>query len=130
MLEDRFQLRAHYEKRDLPVYDLVVAKGGPKLKMSQDQTPALRPAALTPPTPCAPPPTEKAVGPPAIDSHAIPRGILLVMKNLSDVTMTGTAVPIGDLVTMLQGQAGRLVIDKTDMKELFDINLKFRNRLP
>ena len=32
MLQDRYKLRAHTESRELPVYDLVVAKGGPKLK--------------------------------------------------------------------------------------------------
>ena len=32
LLEERFHLQAHMEKRDIPVYDLVVAKGGPKLK--------------------------------------------------------------------------------------------------
>jgi uncharacterized protein (TIGR03435 family) len=31
LLEDRFQLKVHREKRDLAAYDLVVAKGGPKL---------------------------------------------------------------------------------------------------
>src|SRR6185436_17718897 len=39
MLEDRFQLKAHLETRELPVYNLVVAKDGPKLKPSADQTP-------------------------------------------------------------------------------------------
>jgi uncharacterized protein (TIGR03435 family) len=34
LLEDRFQLRAHRETRELPVYALTVAKGGPKLKIS------------------------------------------------------------------------------------------------
>jgi uncharacterized protein (TIGR03435 family) len=32
LLEDRFQLRLHWEKRDIPVYELVVAKGGAKLQ--------------------------------------------------------------------------------------------------
>ncbi len=32
LLADRFQLKVHHEKRDMPVYVLVVAKGGPKLK--------------------------------------------------------------------------------------------------
>ncbi|HEY5056535.1 MAG TPA: TIGR03435 family protein [Acidobacteriaceae bacterium] len=32
LLSDRFQMKVHMEKRDMPVYDLVVAKGGPKLK--------------------------------------------------------------------------------------------------
>lgn len=31
LLEDRFQLIVHREKRELAAYDLVVAKGGPKL---------------------------------------------------------------------------------------------------
>lgn len=35
MLEDRFKLRVHHENRVLPVYALVVAKGGFKLKQSQ-----------------------------------------------------------------------------------------------
>jgi uncharacterized protein (TIGR03435 family) len=31
LLEERFQLKIRHEKRDLPVYELVVEKGGPKL---------------------------------------------------------------------------------------------------
>jgi uncharacterized protein (TIGR03435 family) len=32
LLRDRFHLQAHIEAKSLPVYDLVIAKGGPKLK--------------------------------------------------------------------------------------------------
>lgn len=32
LLADRFQLKVHHETRELPVYDLVIAKGGPKMK--------------------------------------------------------------------------------------------------
>ncbi len=32
LLEDRFQLKMHRETRQVPAYDLVVARGGPKLK--------------------------------------------------------------------------------------------------
>src|SRR5215510_4844795 len=39
MLEDRFQLKAHMETREQPIYNLVVAKDGLKLKRSEDQTP-------------------------------------------------------------------------------------------
>ncbi len=31
VLADRFQLKVHFEKRDFPAFNLVVAKGGPKL---------------------------------------------------------------------------------------------------
>jgi len=34
LLEDHLHLKAHLEKREMPVYDLVVAKGGPKMKES------------------------------------------------------------------------------------------------
>jgi uncharacterized protein (TIGR03435 family) len=32
LLRDRFRLNAHLDRRELPVYQLVVAKGGPRLK--------------------------------------------------------------------------------------------------
>jgi uncharacterized protein (TIGR03435 family) len=32
LLADRFQLRTHRESKELPVYVLAIAKGGPKLK--------------------------------------------------------------------------------------------------
>jgi uncharacterized protein (TIGR03435 family) len=37
LLEDRFHLKAHLEPKVKPVYDLVVAKGGLKIKLSQDE---------------------------------------------------------------------------------------------
>ena len=37
MLEDRFQLKVHRELRELPVYALVVAKKGSKMKLAADQ---------------------------------------------------------------------------------------------
>jgi uncharacterized protein (TIGR03435 family) len=39
LLIDRFHLKTHVEVKTLPVYELVVAKGGAKLKLSADQTP-------------------------------------------------------------------------------------------
>jgi len=35
VLTDRFHLKAHLQPKVMPVYDLVVARGGPKLKLSQ-----------------------------------------------------------------------------------------------
>jgi len=34
LLAERFQLRVHHAQKDLPIYNLVVGKGGPKLKES------------------------------------------------------------------------------------------------
>ena len=46
-LADRFKLTLHREQKELPIYALVVAKGGPKLKESAEEE--------TPPSPDAPP---------------------------------------------------------------------------
>jgi uncharacterized protein (TIGR03435 family) len=37
LLKDRFQLQTHTEVKTLPVYELVVVKGGPRFKLSADQ---------------------------------------------------------------------------------------------
>lgn len=39
LLADRFKLRAHFETREMPVYQLIVAKDGPKLEESPLSTP-------------------------------------------------------------------------------------------
>ena len=36
LIEDRFQLKAHLDPREVPFYDLVVGKDGLKLKASSD----------------------------------------------------------------------------------------------
>ncbi len=38
LLADRFQFKAHFETREMPVYELVLAKGGSKLKEDSDPT--------------------------------------------------------------------------------------------
>jgi uncharacterized protein (TIGR03435 family) len=39
LLEERFRLVVHHEARELPSYELVVAKGGPKLKAADAEAP-------------------------------------------------------------------------------------------
>lgn len=39
LLAERFQLKTHYVTKELPVYDLVVAKGGSKLKVTAETDP-------------------------------------------------------------------------------------------
>jgi uncharacterized protein (TIGR03435 family) len=47
LLAERFQLKTHRENREIPVYALVVAKGGPKLKESTEaDAPAAAPGAI------------------------------------------------------------------------------------
>jgi|SRR5262245_19871162 len=62
LLEDRFQLKTHRETRQLPVYNLIIAKDGLNMKLSEDQTPAVAdPDAppLNPNAPAQPDPSSK-----------------------------------------------------------------------
>lgn len=62
LLEERFKLKIHQDTRDVPVYELTVAAGGPKLAASVDGTcltfaevmklPPRRPAGYDGPAPC------------------------------------------------------------------------------
>jgi uncharacterized protein (TIGR03435 family) len=127
LLEDRFQLKAHLETRELPIYDLVVAKDGPKIKASENQTPPN--VGFGPGQPCAaaanlePGPGQR--GGPFDPRGPAPRGAMMMQMGTGGLTMSATAVPIANLVGLLQQQAGRQVIDKTNLKGLYDFKLQF-----
>jgi uncharacterized protein (TIGR03435 family) len=140
MLEDRFQLKAHKETRELPIYTLVVAKDGPKIKASADQTPpgagrggpALPcgpvPEALSsppPPPPPPPPPGPGGRGGPLDPNFAMPRGAVMMMTSAGSMTMRAAAVPLSTLIGSLQQSLGRPIVDKTDLKGLFDYTLQY-----
>jgi len=126
MLADRFQLKAHMEDRELPIYTLVVGKDGPKIKPSADQTPTAQQATPTPY--CGPAPsTPNPFGPnanPRDPNFIMPRGMLVAMGGPNGSTIRGAAIPLPNLLLMLQFQIGRPVVDKTDLKGLFDFTLQ------
>jgi uncharacterized protein (TIGR03435 family) len=115
LLEDRFQLKAHLETRELPIYELVVARGGPKLKMSEDQTP---PAPMSPADMAA---LMGRGGRGAGPAGPPPRG----MFNRGNGQYQGTSVRLNTMVNALTQQLGRPVIDKTGLDALYDISLKW-----
>jgi uncharacterized protein (TIGR03435 family) len=132
MMEDRFQLKAHLETRELPVYNLVVGKDGPKLKASADQTPPAiggggppQPCGPAGPPPVLPPPPGpgRGGGPPDISSRA--RGAMFMAFGPTGLTMQANSAPVANLVNLLQQFVGRPVMDKTDIKGLYDLKLVF-----
>jgi uncharacterized protein (TIGR03435 family) len=135
MLEDRFQLKAHMETRELQVYNLVVGKDGAKIKASEDQTPPAlgggaqpcgpAPSAPPPPPPPPPPPFAGERGGPSDPKFTLPRGAMMMMMNPTGLTLQASGVPVTSLIAMLQQQIGRPIIDKTDLKGLFDFKLQF-----
>jgi uncharacterized protein (TIGR03435 family) len=50
---------------------------------------------------------------------------MFMMFNPQGLTMRAAGVPVSNLVNMLQNQIGRPIIDKTDLKGLFDFQLQF-----
>ena len=106
LLADRFRLSLHRETKELPVYELVVAKGGPKLQKSSfkpDLKPGWQPL---PPKPGGPP----------------PKGGLF-MHGPGELTSTGSELSM--LVNILSHAVNRIVIDKTGLQGRYDYTLKW-----
>jgi uncharacterized protein (TIGR03435 family) len=135
LVEERFQLKAHMETRELAIYNLVVAKDGPKIKRSEDQTPVTQ-TQVQPPQLCAPlppPPTNPPIplippgqrGSPFDPASPAPRGFMGGMFSQSMIMLRGSAVTLTSMIGMMQQQVGRPVIDKTELKGLYDFTLRF-----
>jgi uncharacterized protein (TIGR03435 family) len=111
LLEDRFHLKFHRETRDLPVYDLVLNKRGPKL--SEDQTPP-GPHAATISFGSSPEPAAQ-----------LPRGAAHLSTGTGVMTLAANSITTATLLDLLQGQADRIVFDRTELKDRFNVDLEF-----
>jgi uncharacterized protein (TIGR03435 family) len=109
LLEDRFQLKIHRETRDLPIYELSIAKGGLKMKSSEDQTPFRPPQRGAP----LPPPMQPGGG--------MPRFSLRMGRG----SMEAVAMAIPNIVQAFSSQLGRTIVDKTGLKGLYDLKLQW-----
>jgi uncharacterized protein (TIGR03435 family) len=108
LLEERFQLKIHRESREIPVYELTVAKGGPKLQAATDAS------CITGPSPSSRLPVQ---APPRICG----RGVL--------TEKGGTGYPgntIAQFCSNLSGYFDRDVVDKTGITGVFDIHVDAR----
>jgi uncharacterized protein (TIGR03435 family) len=117
LLEDRFQLKWHRETRELAVYNLVVAKGGLKMRPSADQSP--------------PDPRQASISFDSLAERSKPlaRGAMRIATGSEASALVGSSVSIAALVTLLQGQADRIVFDKTNINTLFDFDLQYSNEV-
>ncbi len=120
MLVERFQLAVHHESTMLPVYQLVVAKNGPKLKES---------APVQGDAPTAPPATGPGDGfpnmPPGLPGLSAnygpgPDGRQQSHWRAQQQTMSAFAGMLG-----LPSNAGRIVVDKTGLAGKYDFTFFF-----
>ena len=111
LLADRFKLAISHESKEMPIYAMVVAKGGPKMKVS-DFKPPERPEAL-PPTP------------PKSGDRAMRGRIMMRPGNL-----TSTGIEMRMLADALSSFTGRPVIDKTNLSGRYEFTLQWTPNTP
>ncbi len=132
LLRERFKLNLHHSTKEQPIYALLVAKNGPKLKESVED-PNAPPA---PDFPFADGGGGKAVqhadsgpvmrkGDPATGPPAPPRGAMRMMVNNGRMKMVSDGQTMARFVDMLGTQVDRPVIDMTGLKGAYDISLEF-----
>jgi uncharacterized protein (TIGR03435 family) len=97
VLVDRFSLKYHYETRDLTVYVLVVAKGGPKLQASK----------------------------PAGDATRVMPGRSQVSASSTDMVLNMHGATSGAIARMISLQIGSIVLDKTGLMGKYDYTLEW-----
>jgi uncharacterized protein (TIGR03435 family) len=119
MLAERFKLAVHYELRERPVYDLVLARAdgrlGPEIKRSDldcDAIQTARRAASKEP-------------PPATSNGAPACGTSMHGGDAGSLQLLLGARPLSALATMIRSATERVVIDKTGLKGNYDVTLKY-----
>jgi uncharacterized protein (TIGR03435 family) len=112
VLEERLNLNYHHETRELPLYSLVVAKGGPKLKVSD--IPAPGPDGKIP---------DGGPGKPGDLGKGGPGPRMGIRMGRGDVEANGA--PIQLLTRILSQQLGRSVVDKTGLTGNYDFKLNW-----
>jgi uncharacterized protein (TIGR03435 family) len=129
LLAERFGMVVHHESRQLPMYELVVAKGGPKLKESAESAapaPAPPPVSQGPPTPVFPV-LKFNTDQDGLRQLAPGSGAALVMMSLGGAKARYSArqQPISELVRVMQSTLRHPVVDKTGLTGKYDFNLDF-----
>jgi uncharacterized protein (TIGR03435 family) len=124
LLEDRFKFRAHTETRQLPVYELTVARGGLKLPEPKEgscvTSPAAQPGGGAPAPPPPPPGAGQSV-PPMVP----PCGMAFVGISPAGGRIDGGKLTMEEFLNTLQSALGRPVFDKTQFSGTFDAHLEF-----
>ncbi len=112
LLADRFQLKLHHDKKEFPVYTLVVAKGGPKIKES------------------APAPEAAAGAPVNISASGAREGTSIDLGNgasftAADNKFEATKLTMLNTADLLSRYTDRPVVDMTELKGRYDFTLEF-----
>jgi uncharacterized protein (TIGR03435 family) len=116
LLVERFQMKAHHETRDLPAYDLVIAKGGLKMKEAVADTGG---------PPVGASEESIKVGPKGFPQLTRPGMSTAYSNESSAVRLTARAQPMWRLVGILRTELQKPVIDKTGLNGKYDFTLEY-----
>ena len=138
LLEERFKLAVHRDKKENPVLALVVAKGGAKMQESPapvaiDENTPLKPGEMSADTPDGP--VRLKVDPKTGESTVNMGAKGSMHYKVDPATMTmhldATQLKMDGLVDMLTqfsqmaGGGGRQIVDMTDLKGYYQVSLDF-----
>ena len=117
LLAERFHLKVHFTTKEFTVYELTVAKGGPKLKKAGEAPQKLEPGFRMPPP-----------GAKFAPSFGPPRNARLTFRDASMVDLVGQLRwPLSELGGQAYANAFTLgkVIDKTGLNGSYDFTLEY-----
>jgi uncharacterized protein (TIGR03435 family) len=102
VMADRFKLQAHVVPKEFPIYELVVAKDGPKLHQAK-------------------------AGDTYADGLKMPDGTPMAGSGatMGRGSFRGQQVTIDGILETLRGATGRRVVDKTGLSGQYDISLRW-----
>jgi uncharacterized protein (TIGR03435 family) len=133
LLTERFKLTLHREKKDLPMYALVVGKNGPKLKESVEEPAPKEGDAPKVSGPADDPLAGAAMrrlpmgrdGFPVLPPGAGGRGSTMMMMVNGNARMTATKQTMAGLAELLSNQLDLPVVDMTGLTGKYDYTLSF-----
>jgi uncharacterized protein (TIGR03435 family) len=122
LLAKRFRLAAHRERREMPAYNLVIAKGGPKLKKVADDSQNDDVVA-----PGASAPAKFTLGNDGFPVLQLEAGATsgTAMAHNGRVTDWMGKLTMEQFAAIMSARTGRPVNDRTGLKGRYDITLRF-----
>jgi uncharacterized protein (TIGR03435 family) len=128
LLSDRFKLKIHRAAREVPSYDLVVSKDGPKLKKSPANAGSAQDdGASPPPPPLSPSPVGKD-GFPTAPNIPAGRAGMFGTTGLRGIRLTARHQTMASLAEALTDYSGRPVLDTTGLTGEYDFTLTFSKK--
>ena len=125
LLMERFKLTLHREKKDLPMYALVVGKNGPKMKESVEDAAPKGGGTADDPAAAMGPPTVDRDGFPVLPPAAAGRTAVSLALMNGNVRMTASKQPMSGLAEDLSRQLDLPVVDMTGLTGKYEYTLSY-----